>query len=434
MIIQCEQCSTKFKLDDSKVKPEGVKVKCKKCGNIFFVFPQTIEKEEKLVFDERIETKEKDESLNIGIFEANFTSNLEKEEEKISENKEETFSTIEWGNITEESFKESKKEDEKEEEKTFEDLIESIKEQEGEEELFKKDFEGISFPEQEKDDIQLTKEDDLEKTVSFEDFFEKEKQEELVIEDRTEQREFHIQDLAGVTQLDVSSELAPQISEELSENKDFIFIQDKSGVTEDDVKIQEEIKIPEDIDLEGLEKSTDKIEEAQQKPLPEDFLAEAPKKFNVLEFLIAILIVIVLGGGGVGYMWWQRVQMSEKIGHIGILNAKASFAENKELEKVFVVTGKIKNGYNVPKSFLKVKCVLLDKNNKKIGEKIVFAGNTFTEAEIKELTYAEIEKGLNNKMGKSMVNVDVPPGKVIDFMIVIDKLPEDVVAIEVEGV
>ena len=37
MIVQCDQCNSKFRLDDSKVKEGGVKVRCSKCKNIFVV-------------------------------------------------------------------------------------------------------------------------------------------------------------------------------------------------------------------------------------------------------------------------------------------------------------------------------------------------------------------------------------------------------------
>jgi predicted Zn finger-like uncharacterized protein len=37
MIIQCEQCRTKFRLDDSRVKDAGVKVRCAKCKHVFTV-------------------------------------------------------------------------------------------------------------------------------------------------------------------------------------------------------------------------------------------------------------------------------------------------------------------------------------------------------------------------------------------------------------
>lgn len=37
MIIQCEQCCTRFKLDDSRVTDAGVRVRCAKCRNVFSV-------------------------------------------------------------------------------------------------------------------------------------------------------------------------------------------------------------------------------------------------------------------------------------------------------------------------------------------------------------------------------------------------------------
>lgn len=37
MIIQCNQCERKFRVDDSKIKPPGSRVRCSKCGNVFFV-------------------------------------------------------------------------------------------------------------------------------------------------------------------------------------------------------------------------------------------------------------------------------------------------------------------------------------------------------------------------------------------------------------
>jgi len=36
MIIQCEACKTKFRVGDDKVKPPGIKVRCSKCGEVFF--------------------------------------------------------------------------------------------------------------------------------------------------------------------------------------------------------------------------------------------------------------------------------------------------------------------------------------------------------------------------------------------------------------
>lgn len=39
MIIQCDKCNTKYRIDDSRVSGAGVKVKCTKCQNVFIVMP-----------------------------------------------------------------------------------------------------------------------------------------------------------------------------------------------------------------------------------------------------------------------------------------------------------------------------------------------------------------------------------------------------------
>jgi predicted Zn finger-like uncharacterized protein len=49
MILQCDQCHTKFRLDDSKLKPGGVKVRCSKCRHVFLAGAET--KAEESEFD-----------------------------------------------------------------------------------------------------------------------------------------------------------------------------------------------------------------------------------------------------------------------------------------------------------------------------------------------------------------------------------------------
>jgi predicted Zn finger-like uncharacterized protein len=51
MIIQCEQCRTKFRLDDSKIRENGVKVRCAKCRHVFTVKKQQPEEREQSSFD-----------------------------------------------------------------------------------------------------------------------------------------------------------------------------------------------------------------------------------------------------------------------------------------------------------------------------------------------------------------------------------------------
>ncbi len=54
MIVQCDQCSAKYKLDDNKVTEAGVKIRCKRCQHVFPVYkkpPQTEPQQDNLLFD-----------------------------------------------------------------------------------------------------------------------------------------------------------------------------------------------------------------------------------------------------------------------------------------------------------------------------------------------------------------------------------------------
>ena len=40
MDVRCEKCQTEYELDESKLKPGGVTVKCTNCGHMFKVRPR----------------------------------------------------------------------------------------------------------------------------------------------------------------------------------------------------------------------------------------------------------------------------------------------------------------------------------------------------------------------------------------------------------
>ena len=59
MIIECENCLIKFNLNENLLRPNGSKVRCTKCGNIFLAFPTFLNRNEKfLPTENKINTKE----------------------------------------------------------------------------------------------------------------------------------------------------------------------------------------------------------------------------------------------------------------------------------------------------------------------------------------------------------------------------------------
>ena len=47
MIIACEQCRTRFNLDENLLKQDGSKVRCSKCSHVFVAYPpETLQEKE----------------------------------------------------------------------------------------------------------------------------------------------------------------------------------------------------------------------------------------------------------------------------------------------------------------------------------------------------------------------------------------------------
>ncbi len=51
MVIQCNACQTRFRLAEEKIKPQGSKVRCSKCGEVFIVLPPALPPSEPAIED-----------------------------------------------------------------------------------------------------------------------------------------------------------------------------------------------------------------------------------------------------------------------------------------------------------------------------------------------------------------------------------------------
>lgn len=92
MIITCASCLTKFNLDDSRISAKGVKVRCSRCKNIFYVVPPPETKEE-IIEDFESFAKYHEELIGPGEKkeEAPPETKVEKEEVAREEEEEEAF-------------------------------------------------------------------------------------------------------------------------------------------------------------------------------------------------------------------------------------------------------------------------------------------------------------------------------------------------------
>lgn len=278
------------------------------------------------------------------------------------------------------------------------------------------------------------------------------------------------EDLEETVALDSPPALDDKEPEPVAEGEDVDF--DKAfeeAMGEEDV---EAISIDEIADLEDEEPEVDmeeaidlaaSIEETLIKEDTEKKIAEEPEeegmpiipppkeKRGIPKVLIIILaVIILLVGGGVGIFLFapgllpdslsflkpvktQEIQ-DRGISRLIFKGVNGSFIESNKLGQLFVIKGVITNQYPKSRSFILLKGALLDDKNKVVKQKMVYAGNTFTEKQIKDMTLQQIDKGLKNRLGKGKTNVNIKPKGMVPFMIIFENLPDNLSEFTVEGV
>lgn len=99
--------------------------------------------------------------------------------------------------------------------------------------------------------------------------------------------------------------------------------------------------------------------------------------------------------------------------------------ENNSAGRILIITGLVRNSYSEPRSFIRLRGVLLNRDGNIVAQREVYAGNIIAEADLAKLPISEISSRLNVKGGNDRQNTNIPPQANIPFMIVFDKLPPD---------
>ena len=157
----------------------------------------------------------------------------------------------------------------------------------------------------------------------------------------------------------------------------------------------------------------------------------------ILVFIVGALIVFFLAPGILPDS--LKPVNKEEITDTGIRRLEfkdisGSFLQNNMAGQLYIIKGDVINNNPKSRSFILLKGTILDVNGKPVKQKLIYAGNTFTENQLKEMTLDEIDKGLKNQAGKGDINVNIEPGKTIPFMIIFEKLPNNLGDFEVEAV
>ncbi|MBE9542922.1 MAG: zinc-ribbon domain-containing protein [Proteobacteria bacterium] len=120
----------------------------------------------------------------------------------------------------------------------------------------------------------------------------------------------------------------------------------------------------------------------------------------------------------------QDVSGNLKISPMG-RTISAKFVNTAKAGRIFVIRGKIKNEYDHPRSFVKVTGKLYQGGKKLVKKSTVYIGNVIPESDLTGMDIAAINKRMKNKFGDKRSNLKIKTGKVVPFMIVFDKLPNN---------
>ncbi|MBE9546593.1 MAG: zinc-ribbon domain-containing protein [Proteobacteria bacterium] len=416
MIIQCKNCGTKYRFDESLIVRDGVWVRCSRCKETFFQEPLSKEEEVSLP-----EVMEAEEGAVKGEIEKEI-SDLEK--------------------LLEEAEGVTKQEIEIEVEKEEEVPPPEVTEEE----------EAVSA-EAEEETAEQEIEVEKEKAVSPLDMME----EKEIVGAETEEE---IAEEEIKEEIEVEKEEAPP--SEVMEEEEAVGAGAEEETSEQEIEVEKEVEEEEKTTVEKIEEELPDIDELLEKaeevgkepffPSDEEIAEEKEREKEKKKkkrlwtpgkvFIYILIVILVLGGV---YLWLfpemrehilDRVShymstgklkesfgtgdksVSKKVGGVDFINVKERFLKNWIFGDILVVQGTIVNKCDYPISRIKVCGKLLDASEKVLDEVEFYCGNLLTDEELSNLTKKEITGELSIPLGSEVSNNNIDTGGKIPFMIV----------------
>jgi predicted Zn finger-like uncharacterized protein len=100
-----------------------------------------------------------------------------------------------------------------------------------------------------------------------------------------------------------------------------------------------------------------------------------------------------------------------------------AYLVNGEAGELFAITGEVVNTSGRAMTALRVKGTVYDGAGQVLAQRTVYCGNTLSREQLASLPFAELEKAMGRQFGDSLANLDVAPGKTIPFVVVFKGVP-----------
>lgn len=475
MIIQCEQCQTKFRLDDSKVTDKGVKVRCAKCKHVFTVKQEQSEAAEpqpdfSALLDESVSfgneaeaaaqpatqpvspvpeflTEPSDDSagaaaddftgraMDMDTFsfdqpgdeqvpapaETDFSLAAMEGERGFALDQDETrpaagevdFGGFDFGDVPMDA------------DRTAIATGPAASPDAGDEESNSFDFGGeILFG----DAVAVPAAEEPAEAISF-DFQMDEFADSMGVDTATgdvnkaEQDDARTDEPFSLGEIDFGDELTSvavqQVHpDELKPSQELLF----APLAEAQMK---PVQAEEDTLKSG---SVTGSPQAVQDELPPLSIGSRRKQSPIFSGLIAVvslIVVAVLGFFGYSMFTADKGKGVAENGRITVRSVEASFVKNPLIGDLLVVTGEAVNEYTKPRAAIQIKGMVYGANGQVVATKNAYCGNPLTKEQLATLPADKIEAAMANQFGDSLANMEVAVGKAIPFVIVISKPPAE---------
>jgi predicted Zn finger-like uncharacterized protein len=408
MIIQCEQCLTKFKLDDSKVKAKGVKVRCAKCRHVFSVTkqPQEIEPQadDAIGFEQPADRPVAAPATGDG---SPFAPLAEEPTSALPGKEELGF-----------SFSDDVK-----------DSVAGDAETAGpSSELDFSDFDfGDGTPE--KDSVTAPAADDFGDESLFGDAVATPTPEEPAGPITFDFPVEAFADSMGAAEKGRSgSGAAVGGNDDAKADEPFSLGEIDFGDELASVVVQQfspgELKPAQELLFAPLAEAQGQEEPAPQEELPPLSIGSRRKQSPLFMGLVIALVVAVMAVlGYVGYSMFGVEKVVKESGRISIRGVNAAFVKNAVAGELVVISGEAVNEFAGPRAAIQVKGMIYGPNGQVLASKNAFCGNPLTREQLATMPLDKIEAAMANQFGDSLDNLGVQPGKAIPFVIVIAKPP-----------
>jgi predicted Zn finger-like uncharacterized protein len=252
----------------------------------------------------------------------------------------------------------------------------------------------------------------------------------------TDEDDFSITAMEETVALDLPPDLDGFEPDTIEEDKEYSF--DKAFEDAMEEVSEEEGVTSSDEELIAEETESDSLTEEDQEEDTADEDGKKGKSKLLLIILLSILCLIIVSmiiffvfPGVIPESIYSR-QTETKLpvatdAGITQLNFKGVTGLSSKSDKagdLFIIKGTVINNDSESRSYILLKGGILDKENKPVIEETVYAGNNFSDDQLKQMSKEEIKTAMQNRSGTDNSDVDVKPGASVPFMIIFTDLPE----------